>query len=386
MTLEDLAKRLVADGVAPDVAVACAVRADPARAGAGETTHTVGTPSSVEARWRAEAAGATSLFFDLASLTKPFTAVAIAAAGINRGTPLGLLLPEAVGTPSATLPLELFLSHRAGLEANRALGPRVPARAADALYRAVALRMAAAARRPDAVGDPPRDGFAPIYSDLGYILAGEALARATGSRDAGDAIGRGVLEPLGLAGRMGARRELAAQGVSGPFAPTETVPSRGGAVVGFVHDENAWALTGEGGSGHAGLFGTVGAVLAFGTFVLDALDGLPLAPRLASFPDLQWLVRDRPGGALRAGFDGKSETGSSAGDRFGPRSFGHLGFTGTSLWIDPDAKIVVTLLTNRISLGRDNLAIRAARPFAHGVLFDRARALEKSGGSAGFAE
>ncbi|MDP9150913.1 MAG: beta-lactamase family protein [Myxococcota bacterium] len=372
MTLDDVARRLVVDGVAPDVAVACAARPAPCRA--GDTTHSGGRSSSVDARWRTQTGGATSLFFDLASLTKPMTAITIAAAGIDRGTPLGLLVTEARGTPSAELPLELFLCHRAGLEANRALAPRM-ASGTKAADTAVALRMAAAARRPDAVGEPPREGFAPVYSDLGYILAGEALARVTGSRDAGEAIGRRLLEPLGLADRMGTRRELAARGVRGPFAPTEAVAWRGGPITGFVHDENAWALTGEGGSGHAGLFGTVGAVLAFGTFVLDALDALPLGMGARPWFDLEWLVRERPGGTLRAGFDGKSETGSSAGDRFGPRSFGHLGFTGTSLWIDPDAKIVVTLLTNRICRGRDNRAIRAARPCAHGALFDHARAL-----------
>jgi CubicO group peptidase (beta-lactamase class C family) len=81
-------------------------------------------------------------------------------------------------------------------------------------------------------------------------------------------------------------------------------------------------------------------------------------------------VRPRAGGTLRAGFDGKSEGGgSTAGERAGPRTFGHLGFTGTSLWIDPDAEAVAVLLTNRVHPTRDNGAIRAARPLAHDALF-----------------
>jgi len=138
-----------------------------------------------------------------------------------------------------------------------------------------------------------------------------------------------------------------------------------------VHDENAWALTGEGGSGHAGVFATLDAVLTFGRAVLDGLEGL------------EWLVRERPGGTLRAGFDGKSHPpeASSAGERMGPRAFGHLGFTGTSLWIDPDARIVVALLTNRVCPTRDHLAIRAARPWAHDHLFDRAEAAGRRGPS-----
>jgi CubicO group peptidase (beta-lactamase class C family) len=145
-----------------------------------------------------------------------------------------------------------------------------------------------------------------------------------------------------------------------PFAPTETVPWRGGPVVGLVHDENAWAVTGEGGSGHAGIFGTIDAVLRFGVEVLVRRD------------ELAWLVRERPGGSLRAGFDGKSAEGSSAGSRMGARAFGHLGFTGTSLWVDPDAGVAVALLTNRVCPTRDHLAIRAARPIAHDALFERA--------------
>jgi CubicO group peptidase (beta-lactamase class C family) len=151
--------------------------------------------------------------------------------------------------------------------------------------------------------------------------------------------------------------------------PTEVVAWRGGAVAGSVHDENAWALTGTGGSGHAGMFGTIDAVLAFGCAVFDAIERGegPLVPDRRA--DLGWLVRARPGGTLRAGFDAKSETGSSAGERAGPRTFGHLGFTGTSVWIDPDAEAVVAILTNRVYPSRENVAIRAARPVVHDALF-----------------
>jgi CubicO group peptidase (beta-lactamase class C family) len=125
------------------------------------------------------------------------------------------------------------------------------------------------------------------------------------------------------------------------------------------------------------MFGTVSAVLRFAEGLLDSLDGIPGAP----FPgDVTWLVRERgprdiPGETLRAGFDGKSAEGSSAGTCIGPNAFGHLGFTGTSVWIDPDAKVVVSLLTNRVHPSRAHVAIRAARPRAHDALFTRALAL-----------
>ncbi len=350
-----VALEAVARGVAPAAAAGCAMRTS--------------GPAGAAADWGRELSGA-GLLFDLASVTKPMTAVAIARSGVDRRASLGSLLEEARGTPSEAASLELLLAHRAGLDGHRPLfAPLLEGRPVDV---SAALRQAAEARRPDATGPLPAEGFAPVYSDLGYALAGEALARAVKALDAGEAIARLVLEPLGLSAAAGTVRDLAAQGVTGPFVPTEEAPRRGGLVSGAVHDENAWAMTGRGGSGHAGIFATVYAVMAFGQAVLDALDGLggPLGGH-----DLAWLVRPRAGGTLLAGFDGKSDEGSSAGPRMSARSFGHLGFTGTSLWIDPDAKIVVSLLTNRVNPTRDKMEIRGFRPPAHDALWGRARAL-----------
>jgi CubicO group peptidase (beta-lactamase class C family) len=346
-----LAEHLVAEGVAPLCAAGCA---------------------AWDGTWRSATGGAVDTVFDLASLTKPMTALAIARAGIDPTTPIDALVPETRGTASEGVPLELFVAHRAGLEPHRDL--YAPTARGDAIDVGPAFREAAAARRPDSIGRPPAGGFSPLYSDLGYVLSGAALARATGSTDAGDAIERGVLEPLGIAGRAGTVRGLRERRVVLPFAPTEDVPWRGGPVVGAVHDENAWALTGLGGSGHAGIFATIDAVLALGAAVLDAWAG---RPGIFDGAGLAWLVRERPGGTLRAGFDGKSAEGSSAGDRAGPASIGHLGFTGTSLWIDPDAQAVVVLLTNRVCPSRRNVAIRAARPVAHDVLWQYAHAISK---------
>lgn len=340
LTAAEVADRVVCEGAAPACAAGCAVRRD-------------------DGAWTRETGGCESILFDLASVTKPMTAVAVARSGMDRWAPLGTWVKEARGTPSERVSIELLLAHRAGLDAHRTLyAPLLRGERVDA---ATALGQAASARRDDARGDPPEEGFAPLYSDLGYLLAGEALARACRTRDAGEAIEKLVIDSLGLA--AGTVRGLRERGVRGPFAPTEDVAWRGGRVEGAVHDENAWALTNEGGSGHAGIFATVEAVLVFGCAVLDSIE------------DLGWLVRERAGGTLRAGFDGKSVEGSSAGSCFGPRSFGHLGFTGTSLWIDPDARIVAALLTNRVCPTRDSTAIRATRPWAHDALWQRARAL-----------
>lgn len=355
MTAEEISERVLAMQVAPSCATGCAVRLESSKS------------------WGRELGGATDLLFDLASITKPMTALAFARARIDPATPLGDLLPEARDTASARTPIELLLAHRAGLEPHRDL--HLPLLRGERVDVPGALRTAASARRVDASGDPPPDGFAPLYSDLGYILAGAALARTTGARDAGEAISRLVLEPLGMAHRAGSVRELAARGIAGPFAPTEDAPWRGGRVHGAVHDENAWALTGHGGSGHAGVFATADAVLSFGAAVLDAIGG---GRGPFGGADLSWLVRERAGGTLRAGFDGKSPEGSSAGERFGRASFGHLGFTGTSLWMDPEAGIVVTLLTNRVCPTREHQSIRQARPVVHDALWARAAEIRAS--------
>ncbi|MDB4944847.1 MAG: hypothetical protein JWP97_4381 [Labilithrix sp.] len=298
------------------------------------------------------------------------TAMALGGLGLEK-EPLEALAPAFHGTWAARTPLELLLAHRAGLEANLPLW-RPLAEAGVAVDRAAALSEAASALRSDARGPLPAEGFPPLYSDLGYLLAGEALALASASKDPGAAIERLVVAPLGLGGDLGTARTLGAQETfASRVVPTEIVPWRGGEVRGLVHDENAYALTGAGASGHAGMFGTVAAVLAFGAAALDAIV-LGAGP-LHHGRDLAWMIRPRPGGSLRAGFDGKSEEASSAGQRCGPRTFGHLGFTGTSLWIDPDAEVVVALLTNRVHPTRENRRIREARPWAHDELFASAR-------------
>lgn len=366
----EVAAWIVREGVAPAAAAGWAARRPDGRweLSAG------GAPEAGD--------GADEAIFDLASVTKPMTAIALARSGLDRATPLGDVLPEARGTPSEGASLELLLAHRAGLEGHVALYE--PLLRGEAVDRAAALRAAASARRADALGPFPPGGFSPIYSDLGYLLVGEALARSVGAVDAGEAVERLVVGPLGLGEVLGTARALAGRpsGFLGRVRPTEVVGWRGGEVRGVVHDENAWAVTGSGGSGHAGMFGTVRAVLAFGCAALDAVVG---GNGALAAGDLGWLVRAREGGSLRAGFDGKSDepgVRSSAGERAGPRTFGHLGFTGTSLWIDPDAEIVVALLTNRVHPTRENVAIRAARPRAHDALFALARQPDSSSATA----
>lgn len=311
--------------------------------------------------------------FDLASVSKPIVACTLLRLA-RRGvlaleTPLGAALEAARGTPSESVPLELLLAHRAGLDAHRSLF--APVFAGAPFVRRVALAVAASARRPDCAGTPPEAGFPPLYSDLGYMLIGAAIEAQTG-RALDAVIADEVAKPLGVA--FGSARMLrqARRDFDAAVAPTEVVRARGGWLRGVVHDENAWALGGHGASGHAGMFGTVTDVLGFGVALLEALAG---RSSWLDASELTRLVAPRPGGTLRAGFDSKSAGTSSAGAIAGPLTFGHLGFTGTSLWCDPAAGVATVLLTNRVCPTRENAAIRAVRPVIHDALFGSANGL-----------
>jgi CubicO group peptidase (beta-lactamase class C family) len=309
-----------------------------------------------------------SPLFDLASVTKPFVAVAaarLAARGVvSLEMPLGELLPEVVGTPSAEVSLILFLAHRAGLDGHRMLFAPLVRGCAFSLR--AALVEAASARRSYALGAAPAAGFAPLYSDLGYVLAGAALERAAGlSLD--EIVEREVCGPLGLdaaSARQWLERDAA---FLARVAPTEVVAFRGGLVRGVVHDENAWALAGHGLAGQAGLFGTEAAVARFGMAVMDAAAGR--TPAWLEARHIEPLLTPRIGGSLRAGFDGKSGPTPASGTRSSAETYGHLGFTGTSFWCDPSQERVTVLLSNRVCPTRDNLKIRALRPTVHDALF-----------------
>lgn len=305
--------------------------------------------------------------FDLASVTKPIVATTVARLvrkrQISLATPLGDLLPEIRGTRSETVPLSLFLAHRAGLDAHRSL--YLPLLRGEPVDKVAALREAADARRPDCADPLPADGFAPVYSDLGYALLGEGASRVAGT-PLDELVAREVALPLGLdvgAATTWLRRD---PHFAKRVAPTEVVAFRGGEIVGAVHDENAFALSGAHLSGHAGLFGTAESVARFGAAVLDAVSGR--IPDWLTPSEIEPLVAPRPGGTLRAGFDGRSETGSSSGSIHGEHSFGHLGFTGTSVWCDPDQGLVTVILTNRVSPSRENVEIRRVRPLLNDAL------------------
>jgi CubicO group peptidase (beta-lactamase class C family) len=315
--------------------------------------------------------------FDLASVTKPIVASTIARL-VRKGlfgwtTPLSTLLPELTGTATGPLSIELLISHRAGVDAHRSL--YAPIMRGEGIEPATMLTQAADARRLDCPGLPPEVGFPPLYSDLGYLLAGAAAARAA-RESLRKLIADETCAPLGVDADSAEGWVSRSGRFMDEVAPTEVVAWRGGEIVGAVHDENAWAFSRTAVAGHAGLFGTAEGVARFGIAVLDALAGR--LPHWLTKSETEVLIRPRPHGTLRAGFDGRASEGSAAGGGFGPLSFGHLGFTGTSLWCDPEAEVVAVILTNRVNPTRDNTAIRRARPLLNDALYAVGTALGRS--------
>ena len=152
------------------------------------------------------------------------------------------------------------------------------------------------------------------------------------------------------------------------YAATEDCPWRNRLIVGEVHDDNCWTVGGI--AGHAGTFGRIIDVHNVGQQFLAAYHGM--ANELSIEQDvLRHSFNDRyriDGRDRVLGWQMRTPGASSTGQLFSDDSFGHLGFTGTSLWIDPKAHIVATILTNRVCPTRDNESIKAFRPRLHDAL------------------
>ena len=210
------------------------------------------------------------------------------------------------------------------------------------------------------------------YSDLGLVLLGEAVARSSGTKHIGEAIDELVTRPLGLSIRYNPQASLCDQ-----IAPTEYCPWRNRRLQGEVHDENASGLGGI--AGHAGLFGNAEDLCKLGRVYMDTesdyLSNAVIEQSLrchmaANAPGTPLPNPDRPcdltNPETRRGLGWMLKTTNSAcGSEWSRRSFGHTGFTGTSLWCDPEYGLAVALLTNRVYNGRDPDPIHDLRVNVH---------------------
>ena len=298
-----------------------------------------------------------STMFDMASLTKVVATTTAAMiledeGRLNLDAPVASYLPELNDSAKAKITVRMILTHSAGFEAFAPLWK-------DTRGRAEYLAKINA--RPLAY--TPGDSV--IYSDWDFVLAGLVVERITGM-PLDQFVATRVWQPLGM-------RDTGFN----PLAPGEIPPDsactagfradsplldriafteidtvyRHIHVHGIVHDENACALGGV--AGHAGLFSSARDVAIFVQMLLNGgqYNGVRL---IQPTTVARWTARQGAHSSRAIGWDTPSER-SSAGHYFSPRSFGHTGFTGTSIWVDPERGLFVVLLTNRVDPTRANL-------------------------------
>lgn len=313
--------------------------------------------------------------YDLASLTKPL-ATATLIALLVQDLKLGLaqrveeFLPDLHGTGIGEATISTLLQHRSGLPAWRpyyqSLSPsgQGPGDRSEIESRKQAV-MAMIAQEPLELEQTRKS----VYSDLGYLLLGFIIERYAGASLATLCRER-IFSPLHIAHLcyVNFRGEPEGGEVNpDDVAPTEQDAWRGRLVRGIVHDENAYALGGI--AGHAGLFGTASDVGLVGEQWLACFAGRLSILQQRVVEEFVALPDHSPESSWVLGWDTPSPP-SSSGARFSPRSFGHLGYAGTSIWIDPTEDLLVVLLSNRVHPTRENKKIQAFRPAIHDLVFE----------------
>jgi CubicO group peptidase (beta-lactamase class C family) len=292
--------------------------------------------------------------FDLASITKVFVST-VALAYVARGTlsldaKLTGLIPEWQGNAHESITLRRILAHIAGFKSG-----------AD--YRTLLDKNVETFALTEPLAGPP--GSIVLYSDLGFIALGTMLARAVPGRSAANAI----------------ENELAAMGVTStayrphgkkrPAIPATETDAWRGSVQGEVHDEKAYLMGGV--AGHAGLFGTARDVAQLGNWYLSALHHRPTPLDAALARESVLEQADDPVLRRGLGWALKTNDENSCGALMSSSTFGHTGFTGTSIWVDPRRDLNVVLLTNAVHFGRSDIRpIRAAVADAAVKAVDRA--------------
>jgi serine-type D-Ala-D-Ala carboxypeptidase len=291
--------------------------------------------------------------FDLASLTKVLATAPLLMRIIERG---GLALDDPVSLhippwrdDDTRFPVTIrdLLAHCSGLPAH------LP------LFREHAGRIAfeqVICNTPLAY--QPRS--ASVYSDIGFMLLGFILEDIAPLPIQFDTLMRQM-------GRIQDLQFLPPKAWRSKIAPTREDEWRGRLLIGEVDDDNAWALGGA--AGHAGLFGTAQSVGECARHLLQILDGRQGAFQEQTLRTFVSRRADVPNSSRALGWDTMLPT-SSCGTRMSPRAFGHVGFTGTSLWIDPDSAVYVVLLTNRVHPRADNDAIKQIRPALHDAVME----------------
>lgn len=292
--------------------------------------------------------------YDAASLTKPvvtatLTAMLEEAGQISLDAPVARYLPEWSGGPQpewrTNVTVRHLLTHSSGLPAHK-----------DYFKTLKTRREIAACAVAEPLESAP--GTQSVYSDLGFILLGEILTRLTG-RPLGELARERIFTPLG----MDDTQFHLPKSERARTAPTENdAQFRKRLILGEVHDENAYVMGGA--AGHAGVFTTAPDLAVFCQMLLNG--GIYAHRRLLRRTTIaRYTAADGLSYNTRTPGWMVPTANSSSGRYFSAHSFGHTGFTGVSVWIDPDKELFVVLLTNRVNPTRENEMIQQVRPALH---------------------
>ena len=299
-----------------------------------------------------------NVLFDLASLTKPLVTLLSVLALIEKKElswfdTVDTFFPEYTGKD---IDIYHLLCHASGLPAHRAYWPELEKMPVETRRQWLISRISQEEREH-------KKGGKTIYSDLGYLLLGFIVEEKSGQNLA-EFWRQTIARPLGVEKNLFFPSLLPSR--KQRFVATSFDKER--STSGIVHDDNCQALGGI--CGHAGLFGTPSAVL---TLCQELLFSLTEKENRLPFSS-QTLKRAcvRAGDSdWTAGFSLPSRQDSSSGSYFSEQSIGHLGFTGTSFWIDPVKELVVVFLTNRVIMGEERQGIKELRPRIHNYIAEQ---------------
>ncbi len=300
--------------------------------------------------------------FDLASLTKPLVTILSLLVLLSEGKirledKLTSLLNISIPNDKKEITLKQLMAHTSGLPAHKPyfqslLIYPIEKRKEKILQLIVNEKLAF------------QPGSRHLYSDLDYILLGCILESITG-KGVDDFWREKVLLPFGLDRNFCFSNNTSVERKN--FSSTGTCPWSGKELCGKVHDDNSRVLGGL--TGHAGLFGNIVGVTELCENILMLYKGLTTHP----FIDAVWLrtiLKKQKGSTWTLGFDTPSQPYSSSGSFFSEKSVGHLGFTGTSFWIDLLHGVVVVLLTNRVISDKKIKEIQKFRPEIHNIIME----------------
>ncbi|MCW8796123.1 MAG: beta-lactamase family protein [Chlorobium sp.] len=342
--LEALMKHSLADGVFPSASIAVIYKDNVVFHKAfGRLTYS-----------RSSSPVDTSTVYDLASLTKPLVTTAIIMQLSERDSldidaPVSRYIPEFARNGKENVTIKNLLLHNSGLIAHRFFITTcsTPEEVMQAIYNEKLLSS---------------PGASTSYSDLGFITLGKVIEQVTG-KNLEDNFHARFSQPLAMKSTLFNPSSALRAGIPPTEEDTRWTIRKPRPL---VHDHNAALLGGI--AGHAGLFSTTGDLAVFATMLMQ--EGEYNGVRYFKPSTLRKFTERYPG-SRALGWDLRSLNGrSSSGDYFSPDSYGHLGYTGTSIWIDPQKDLAVIALTNRVHPTSKNIKIRKFRPLLHNTVIE----------------